>query len=275
VPSSTVTLCDVPTSSRIDWGSYYTDKELRTLKLKHISLQDYPNHNDICHIGSVVCDSAVVDDEANPRVQEEVIKKGQLFESLNVVQLFLQDNVVHHHRPYYVAKSNKDVCYIIRCQISSCSWGVWLHRTKNEINQWKVSRVTQPHSCGMSEVWHDHPQCTTRFLEHQIMSIMWADSDITVATLIEVIHVLTTYWVQYDKAWRAKEHALALLWGHLERIIHKNTEIYEFHITLQPRHQLYHRQLWSMDAKQKRSILSSVEACILVLPAVCGWLHTL
>jgi hypothetical protein len=68
VPSSVVTLCDVLTSSCIDWGSYYTDEELRALKLKHISLQDYLNHNDISHIGLVVCDSAIVDDEANLRV---------------------------------------------------------------------------------------------------------------------------------------------------------------------------------------------------------------
>jgi hypothetical protein len=33
-----VTPYDVPTSSRIDWGSYYTDEELRALKLKHITL---------------------------------------------------------------------------------------------------------------------------------------------------------------------------------------------------------------------------------------------
>jgi hypothetical protein len=76
VPSIAVTLCDVPTSSHIDWGSYYTDEELRALKLKHINLQDYPNHKDISHIGSVICDSAVADDERNSRVQEEVIKKG-------------------------------------------------------------------------------------------------------------------------------------------------------------------------------------------------------
>jgi hypothetical protein len=62
VPSSAVTLCDVPTSSRIDWGSYYTDEELRALKLKHISLQDYPNNKDISHIGLAICDSALVDD---------------------------------------------------------------------------------------------------------------------------------------------------------------------------------------------------------------------
>jgi hypothetical protein len=70
-----VTPYNVPTSSRIDWGSYYTDEELRALKLKHITLQDYPNHKDMSQIGSVLCDSAVVDDEGNPMVQEEVIKR--------------------------------------------------------------------------------------------------------------------------------------------------------------------------------------------------------
>jgi hypothetical protein len=108
-PPSSVTLCDVPTSSRIDWGSYYTDEELRALKLKHINLQDYPNHKDISHIGSTVCDSSVVNDKGNPMVQEEVIKKGQLFESLDAVKFFFQDYVVHHHRLFYVAKSNNDV----------------------------------------------------------------------------------------------------------------------------------------------------------------------
>jgi hypothetical protein len=120
---------------------------------------------------------------------------------------------VHHHRPYYVAKSNKDVRYIMRYQISSCDWGVWLHRTNNEIHQWRVSRVKQPHTCGMSEVRHVHSQCTTKYLGWQIVSIVWADSDITVATLIEAINCVTTYRVSYGKAWRAKEHTLALLWG--------------------------------------------------------------
>jgi hypothetical protein len=112
-----------------------------------------------------------------------------------------------------VAKSNKDVRYIIRCQFLSCSWGVWLRRMKNVIHQWKVSRVKQPHTCGTSEVWHVHSQCTTRFLGHRIMSIVWVDSDITVTALIEVIHGLTTFRIRYGKAWRANEYALTLLWG--------------------------------------------------------------
>jgi hypothetical protein len=134
MPSSTVTPCDVPASSCIDWSSYYTNEELRTLKLNLINLQDYPNHKGICHIESDVCDSAVVDDEGNLKVREEVIKKGQLFESFDAVKLLFQDYVVHHHRPNNVAKSNKDVWYIIRCQILSYNWGVWLRHTKNEIH---------------------------------------------------------------------------------------------------------------------------------------------
>jgi hypothetical protein len=83
-----VTPYDVPTSSRFDWGLYYTDEELRALKLKHITLQDYPNHKDVSQIESALCDSDVVDDEGNTRIQEEVIKKGQMFETLYVVKLF-------------------------------------------------------------------------------------------------------------------------------------------------------------------------------------------
>jgi hypothetical protein len=126
---------DVPTSSRIDWGSYYTDEELRALKLKHITLEDYLNHKDMSQIGSALCDSAVVDDEGNPRVQEEGIKKGKIFETLDVVKLFFKDYAVRHHRPYYVTKSNKNIRYIIKCQILSCSWGVWIRCTKDEIHQ--------------------------------------------------------------------------------------------------------------------------------------------
>jgi hypothetical protein len=71
-------------------GSYYTYEELRILKLKHITLEDYLNHKDMSQIGSTLCDSVVVDDEGNPRVREEAIKKGQIFETLDAVKLFFR-----------------------------------------------------------------------------------------------------------------------------------------------------------------------------------------
>jgi hypothetical protein len=59
---------------------YYTEEELRTLKSKHINLLEYPHHKDISHIGSTICDSVVMDKEGNPRVRDEVLKKGQLYD---------------------------------------------------------------------------------------------------------------------------------------------------------------------------------------------------
>jgi hypothetical protein len=85
------------TCSRINWSSYYSEKELRALKAKLINLQDYLNNKDISHIESVVCDSAIVDDEGNSRVGEEVIKMGQQFEMLDDMKFFFLDYVVHHH----------------------------------------------------------------------------------------------------------------------------------------------------------------------------------
>jgi hypothetical protein len=67
------------------------------LKSKYINLFEYPNHKDISHIGSIVCDSAVMNDEGNPRVRDEAIKKGQLFESLDVIdviKIFFQEYAV-------------------------------------------------------------------------------------------------------------------------------------------------------------------------------------
>jgi hypothetical protein len=70
-PVGTVDECNEPndlTCSRINWSSYYSEEELRALKVKLINLQDYPNNKDISHIESVICDSAIVDNEGNPRV---------------------------------------------------------------------------------------------------------------------------------------------------------------------------------------------------------------
>jgi hypothetical protein len=76
------------TYSRMNWSSHYSEEELRALKAKLINLQDYSNNKDISHIESTIYDSAIVDDEGNPRVGEKVIKTGQLFEMLNDIKFF-------------------------------------------------------------------------------------------------------------------------------------------------------------------------------------------
>jgi hypothetical protein len=94
VPQSLVLACDVATCSCIDWTLHYIEEELREFNLKHINLREFPNHND----------SALMSKESNPRITDKVIKKGQLYESLEPVKFFSPDYLVRHHRSFYVAK---------------------------------------------------------------------------------------------------------------------------------------------------------------------------
>jgi hypothetical protein len=58
--------------SRIGWTLYYTEEELRALMLRHINLCEFPNHKDISGIGSAICNSALVFEEGNPRITDEL-----------------------------------------------------------------------------------------------------------------------------------------------------------------------------------------------------------
>jgi hypothetical protein len=89
-----------------------------------------------------------------------------------------------------------------------------------------------------------HSQYTTKYLGRRIVSIVWADSDITVAALIEVIHDLIMYRVHEGKG----AH-IGTFVGRLERSLYKSAEIVTWHSTLQPRHQMRHRFLWSVAAQ--------------------------
>jgi hypothetical protein len=39
------------------------------------------------------------------------------------------------------------------------------------------------------------------------------DPDVSIAVLIESIKAFNNYTVKYGKAWRAKQHAISMLWG--------------------------------------------------------------
>jgi hypothetical protein len=58
-----------------------------------------------------------------------------------------------------------------------------------------------------------HTQNTTRYLGHRLVGMVRADSNTSVSRMIKTIFGFTGYRVKYSKAWRAKQHAIELLWG--------------------------------------------------------------
>uniref|UniRef100_K3YLA0 SWIM-type domain-containing protein n=1 Tax=Setaria italica TaxID=4555 RepID=K3YLA0_SETIT len=58
-----------------------------------------------------------------------------------------------------------------------------------------------------------HVQCTAKYLGRRILGIIRKDSETSVPSVVESIFAFSGYRVKYSKAWQAKQHVVALLWG--------------------------------------------------------------
>jgi hypothetical protein len=58
-----------------------------------------------------------------------------------------------------------------------------------------------------------HAQLTASYIGRCILGVVRENSEVTASNLIEQILMFAGYRVKYSKAWRAKQHAIALLWG--------------------------------------------------------------
>ena len=139
------------------------------------------------------------------------IVKGQRFESLEKLQMFLMDYSVRHHRQYKVAKSNARLRYIVVCK-HECGWCVRA-RADNKYGGWKISSVKQPHRCASNKDEPMHVQNTAKYIGRRIAGIVEADPEIKIKALRETIKTVTGYPVSYSKAWRAKQHVMQLVYG--------------------------------------------------------------
>uniref|UniRef100_K3YMG6 SWIM-type domain-containing protein n=1 Tax=Setaria italica TaxID=4555 RepID=K3YMG6_SETIT len=169
--------------------------ELRLLKERDAELPSVPNDKDI----------------RIPFSESPVIKKGMKFKSLEELKFFLTDYAVRLHRPFSVVHSNKNLRYNVMCK-QGCHWRVW-SQLISSTKQWRISNVVQPHTCRPSQPKRVHVQCTAKYLGRHILGIIRKDSETLIPSLVESIFAFSGYHVKYSKAWRVKQHTVALLWG--------------------------------------------------------------
>jgi hypothetical protein len=189
----------------------YNDIELRQMKAVHVKVPSVPNFMDISMVEQAICDTGLLllADEV-PYTEEVEIKKGMIFDTLEHLKYFLMDYAIQFHMSYYVSHSNKNKRYTVLCK-NGCEWGLWARRQRNE--KWKIRNVRQPHMCRSLKLKGVHAQNIARYLGHHLLGIVRADSDTSVSSMIETIFGFPGYRVKYSKAWRAKKHAIKLLWG--------------------------------------------------------------
>jgi hypothetical protein len=148
-----------------------------------------------------------------------------------------------------------------------CLWRVWSGVVKNT-GKWKIKRVVQPHTCSSAKPKQVNAQCTARYPGRRILGIVRADSNISIPFLVESIFAFSGYCAKYSKAWRAKQHAIALLWGDWKESYGRVPRVLSAMAHFNPgiRWFLFSGGLMFPD----NGVLQACFAeCVLVLPPVC------
>jgi hypothetical protein len=192
----------------------YTARELTQLTAANVGYSGVPNYRDVSMTDMAVCDTGLqMCRESMYNHENEIISKGMLFDTLPELKLFLENYAVHHHRPYTVTHSNKNVLYQVVCKRSgSCRWTVNARKKSND-GRWKITSVKQPHTCADNRGQEDHPQLTARYLARRILGLVDDNNDISISSLTLSIEGFTKYVPKYGKVWRAKQLALQIRWG--------------------------------------------------------------
>jgi hypothetical protein len=158
-----------------------------------------------------ICDSTMLFTEGIIFTTKTKIHDKMLFDSLDELKFFLADYAVKHYRPFTVVHSDKNLRYEVMCK-QGCMWHVRA-RLQRGTGKWKITKVGEPHTCRSSQVKGVHAQLTASYIGRCIFGVVRNNSDVTTSNLIESILMFAGYRVKYSKAWRAKQHAIALLWA--------------------------------------------------------------
>jgi hypothetical protein len=106
----------------------------------HVEISTVSNAKDLSMIHRAICDSNFFKSESVIDSESPQISKGLKFNSLEELQFFLADYVIH---------SDKRVRYDVLCK-QGCLWGVWA-RIVRDMSQWKITNIRQPHTCSSSK----------------------------------------------------------------------------------------------------------------------------
>jgi hypothetical protein len=135
--------------------------------------------------------------EGSAILQVPELKKGLKFNSFEELKFVLADYAVRHHRPFTVVHSNKNERYQVICK-RGCLWRVCSCK-QGSTDQWKITRIVQPHECLSAQAKQNHPQLTAKYLAWRILGIVKRDSETSVPSLMESIFAFSRYRVSYAK----------------------------------------------------------------------------
>ena len=89
-------------------------------------------------------------------------------------------------------------------------------RKRQSDGKCRISKVVEPHTFLTNRGNENHQQLTACYLARRILGLVDDNNDISVSSLQQSISRFVKYDVKYEKAWHAKQIALAIRWGSWE-----------------------------------------------------------
>lgn len=110
---------------------------------------------------------------------------------------------------FRVKKSNKKL-YKITCLDEDCKWHLCAMRVK-DCDIFEITKFFDTHICSRNILHLDHRQAATKLLEKTIMKkFERVGQSYTPNDIIDDVQTEYGLRISYNKAWKAKEHALQM-----------------------------------------------------------------
>ncbi|XP_057431965.1 uncharacterized protein LOC130724698 [Lotus japonicus] len=142
--------------------------------------------------------------------------KGLIFENKRAVQDALLHYCFRLNQTYKMSESKPEY-FTAKCQksVDGCPWRIRAHLSK-KIGKWIISKWGGSHTCLNAMTSQDHKKMTSTFMSNYILGMVSAQPTIPISLIQERISGQLNYMVSYFKAWKAKQKALARVFGDWE-----------------------------------------------------------
>ena len=190
--------------------------------------------------------------ELNSHAQEDDGRqffRGQLFNSLGELKCELTEYSVKMRKPYRTKKASPDWYTVVcdRKDSCGCPWRLSARCLDRTVEMWTVVSYSGPHApnCASDILQLDNRNVTSNFIRGEILGFLRKDPETKPSTILEHLQKRYGICVSYMRAWRAKQKAIAELFGDWEE---SYTELPRFMAALQATNPGTVVEWWHLDS---------------------------
>ncbi|XP_021604654.1 uncharacterized protein LOC110609404 [Manihot esculenta] len=134
---------------------------------------------------------------------------GMIFSSRDAVAAAAKEYHLRHHHQFCYHET-REKTHSIKCK--GCAWRFRASKTEGE-DIWKITRYSGSHTCTNPQLTKNHSQLDKNFICSFIFALIEQQPDIKIAALQAEVRDKFWYEPFYQKIWKAKQKAIARLYG--------------------------------------------------------------